>query len=354
MSLSPNATVETPYIQRLKALIRSRDPKHVALVKAVNAELCRHKTLSGQVHFNTALTNVSVQYANGLYIGTKLLPVVDVPHKSNSYFVYDKRSRLAYPDDELGARGSPNELNENRKTDTYSAKGYGYKEWVDGETLANQDAPLDEMVDATANLAEGIAFREELRIAAVMTTLANYGSNTIALAAGSRWDSSSGGDPIGAIQNATFNLWTGRGASKVIGFTSLNVMNVLSRHPAILDLFKYGGTAPGLATSAMIAKFFGLDDILVSDARKDTANEAQTASYARIWPDVFGVVRVATTPSLRSVSFGYTFRWKGIQTNDWFDPSLGTMGGYYLKSAVNEDHKVVAGDSGFLITTPVG
>jgi len=353
MSHSPNSTIASPYFLDLKARIKSRNPEDVEAIERANADF-RNKTVTGAVHTNTALANISIQYANGLYIGDQLLPIVPVTHKSNTYYTYDKRSRLAYPDDELGSRGSPNELNEVRSSATYSCKGYGYKEYVDGETVANQDAPLDELADATANLAEGMAFRRELRSATLLTTSGNYGSNTAAIGASSRWDSAGGGDPIGAIQTARAAIWSGRGPSRLVGFTSLAAMNVLVRHPAILDLFKYGGTSPGLATPTMLAKFFGLDDVLVSDAWKDTANEGQVASYSRIWPDSFGIVRVATSPGIRNASWGYNFRWRDVQTNQWFDQSIGTMGGWYTKVTTNEDAKIVAADTGYLLTTVVG
>ena len=83
------------------------------------------------------------------------------------------------------------------------------------------------------------------------------------------------------IQDGVAALFNGRGASKLLGWCSLDVWNVLSRHPAILDLFKYGGTAPGLATADMIAKFFGLDGMLVSKARPARRCRRRSSSSPR-------------------------------------------------------------------------
>lgn len=305
------------------------------------------------VHTNSTLSNISIQYQNDEYIGEQLLPPVTVDKKSNTYFIYDKRTRLAYPDDALGPRGQANEISDTRSTATYSCLPYGYENFVDGETIENQDTPLNEMVDLQEALAEGMAFRRELRVATVLTTGANYNGNTVALAAGVRWDTAGGGNPIKDIQNAIKNTWTGRGAGDFIGFCSYDVFLVLSRHPMILDLFKFTGTSPGLATPDMIAGFFGLPRILVGKARKDTANEGQTASYSRIWPDVFGVVRVARRPSIRNAAFGYILRHGLPSSIQWFDQRAGKDGGYYAKTTVSEDTKVVAGDTGYLITTPI-
>jgi hypothetical protein len=324
-------------------------------VKEANAGLVRMKDVGPlTVHQNATLTNISIQYANDEYIGEQLMPVVNATKKSDVYYIYDKRSRLAYPDDALGPRGQANEISDTRSTASYLCKPYGYENYVDGETIENQDAPLNEMVDLVEALAEGMSFRRELRIAAIAGVGSSFSGNTTAIGAASRWDSAGGGNPIKNIQDAIANTWSGRGRSELVMYSSYDVYLVLSRHPAILDLFKFTGTSPGLATPNMIAGFFGASRYLVGKARKDTANEGQTASYSRIWPDVLGVMRVAIRPSVRTAAFGYTLRHGPIRTIEWFDQRLGNAGGYFAKSSTSEDHKVVAGDTGFLITTPIG
>lgn len=333
----------------------SEDPRHKEMVRKANEGLTRMKLLTpGQVHHDSTLSSVSVQYKNEEYIGLELMPVVPVGKLSDYFYKYDKRSRLAAPDDAIGARGEANEIEDKRTDDTYACRSYGLKNYIDALTLANQDAPLNEMVDLVESINELIDFREELRIAAILTNVANFGGNYTAIGASSRWDTTAGGNPIKDLQNAIKEIWMGRGASELVGYCSLDVWNVLSRHQAVLDLFKYNGSSPGLATPDMLAKFVGLDRILVGKARKDTANEGQNASYARIWSDVFGVVRVAKRPGLRTAAFGYTLRFGPKRTDEWFDVSKGTEGGYFARVSLHEDHKVMASDTGFLINTPIG
>lgn len=320
-----------------------------------NEEILRLKDLGpSAVHSNTFLSNMSVQYANGDYIGEELMPMVKVDKLTNTFLVYDKRSRLAYPDDRIGSKAAANDLTDNRLTDSYSCQDYGYKEFINYQTLANQDAPFDELVDVTMNLMEGIAFRRELRIAAILGNSSLYGANTATISAGNRWtDANSGGTIITDIQNARAKVWNGRGPGSFIGFCSLDVWNLIANNQKIKDMFKYTSDN-GLATTAQVAKYFRLDDILVGEARKDTANEGQAESYSRIWPDVFGIVRVASTPSLRNAAFGYTPRFQGkVEITQWNDPFIGTKGGIWTRAAVSEDHKVVARDTGFLILNPI-
>lgn len=343
------------YQKTLKAIDEMRlgtDPRICAAWAEANAEL---KAVSpGSVHQNATLSNMSVQYANEEYIGTQLMPVLQVGKESDIYYVYPQRERLQYPDDTLGDRGQATEIQESRSTASYTCLPYGYSNFVAARTLANQDAPLDEMVDVVDSLNEGLAFRRELRIASVLTTAANYGSNTQAIAAANQWNTPSGGNPIADIQTMLAAIWSGRGASTLVGFTSLDVYNVLSRNPSILDLFKYNGSSPGLATPAMIASLLGFDRLLVGKARKETANEAATAVYARVWSDVFGIVRVAQRASLRNAVFGYTHRCGQPITTVQYDALKGHGGGYTAQVSALEAHDVVASATGYLTTTPIG
>jgi hypothetical protein len=301
------------------------------------------------VHVDALMSNFSTMYANSSYIGEQLMPVVSVSKRSDKYAAYPKRGRFAFPDDEFGARSSPNELEETRSTDNYSVKDYGFKNFLDLDTLANQDAPLNEMLDLLESIMEGIAFKREKRILTIIGTAGNYGSNTGA--ASNNWNATDGGDVIDNLLTARAALYTGKSPTKLIGACPLAVWNSgIANNPKIRDLFKYTGA--GLAVTTQVARYFRLDDILITEAREDTANEGQTASYARMMTgDVFAVLAVAQRPTLRSLHFGSTFRMNGTPiTTEWTDPNVGVRGGIWAKVAVSEDHKVVAGDAGYLIT----
>lgn len=341
------------YMEEVHGVINVGGPE----VRKANDALVRLKDVGpSTVHNNSTLSNMSVQYANEEYIGEQLMPILVVGKKSDIFYKYGQRDRLAYPDDSLGARGETAEIQESRSTDTYACVTRGLSNGVDAETLENQDAPLNELLDVNESVAEGRAFKTEQRIATALTTSGNYATaNTSAISAGSRWDTTSGGNPIKNIQDALAAIWTGRGPSELVAWCSLDVFNVMSRHPQILDLFKYGGTAPGLATPNMIAGFFGISRLLVGKARSDTANSGQTVSYSRLWgSDYFGITRVAKRASVRNASFGYTFQHGSVESQQWFDPRLGKRGFYYAKQAWAHDYKVVANDCAYLFRTVIG
>lgn len=347
MALTPDV------VARAKRLIS--DPKNAELLKRANEEILKCKALSGTIHNDSTLSNLSVQYKNQDYIGLQLMPVVTVDKLSGKFAKYGKRDRLAVPDDQVFNRSTPNEISETRTMDNYSCKQYALLNYLDEMELQNADAPLNEMVDLVAAVNDALALAEEKRIATILTTAGNFSGNTVTLAGTDRWFISgaegSTSDPIKDLQTANAAIWTGFGNARRVGYCSLDVFNGLVRHSKIADRFKY--TQAGLPQRTALAQMLGLDDILVGAAWQDTANSGASASYGRIWGAYFGVVMVANSPSIRSAHFGSTFRMGAKNTQEWFDPKIGVAGGYYAKVGMSEDHKVVAGDAGYLIVNPV-
>lgn len=224
---------------------------------------------------------------------------------------------------------------------------------VAAETVANQDAVFDEMLDLTESVNDALALRREIRIATILTTAANFPGQTATLAGSDQWNSGAGGDPIKNIQTAIASLWSGKGNTDIIGYTSLDVLNALARHPALLDIFKY--TESGVLNRQKLASLFGLSDLLVGAARTDSANIGQTASYGRIWGNDFGVIRVARRPGKRSAHFGSTFQLRtDPETFEWFDPKRGKSGAHFVKVGLSDDHKIVAADTGYLFKSVIG
>lgn len=328
---------------------QSYDDDAVSAIRAQNDALVHLRDIGPDaVHVDATMREMSIRYMNDEYIGLRLAPVATVGFRSNKYFKYDERAQQAFPDDRLDPRGQANEVRQNLSSDNYSVFDYGLQESVPMTEIGNADMPLDPLVDANMLVNEGIAFRRELRIMTLMTTAGNYGANTTAIAAGDEWNSATGGKPIQLIQRAVDSLYSGMGNSKVIGFCSVNVFRALSRHPAIRDLFKY--TKDGFATASQIAEYFEMDELLVGKARRDTANIAQTESISRIWPDSFGVVRVAQQPTVRSYGFATTFRHGPVETVQMFERLKGKGGSYVVRVECSEDHKAVAARAGYLIT----
>jgi hypothetical protein len=345
-------------VKSIKSVAHRGDEAEIAEFAERNASILELKDLRpGDVHQDEILTSLSVQYVNDDYIGLRIMPqVLTGGSLSGLYFEYNQRDRLNYPDDTASDRATGNELGQGRSKKTYSLTTRSLREYLDWMTLQNQSAPLNELIDVQSHVLDGIAFNREKRIITTATTSGNFGSNTVALAGSDRWDTSAGGDPAGVADTAIASLWQGMGPTKLVAAASLNVYNVLKRHPRILDTFKYGvgSEGPKFANTKMLAEYFEVDEFLVGRARKDNANENATASFGRMWPDVLGFYRVSTAPSLRNVCFGYSIQDMATQSDLMWNQERGPKGAYVARSSMSDQQKVISLFGGYLVTTPIG
>jgi hypothetical protein len=320
-----------------------------AQVDRLNAAYVQMRDVNGAVHVDTLLSNFSVLFKNDAYIGTELLPEVQVEKQSNRYAVWDIRDQLAYPDDSVAKNGDVKQLSSNVDlSNSYIADPFALEELVDVDTIDNADAPLAPLTYATMKVLDGIAWNQERRCISVLTTTGNYGSNFLSIPVGSEWNSAGGGNPVFNIQTAEASILSGPTPTKKIGFCSYDVYLCLARHPQIRDLHKY--TQAGLMPPAYIAQLFNLDALLVGRAWKDTANPGQTLAKARMWPNVFGIVNVMSQPAKDSYSFGATFRWGAPFTEVAWERRKGRRGSYVTKCSKAYQSKVTAPYAGYLLT----
>ena len=337
------------YKRAYNDLLVSTDKADREKVRALNSQYVQMRDVSGAVHVDQLLSNFSVKFANEAYIGTQLMPEVQVEKQSNLYATWDLRDQLAYPDDTIGKKGDVKQLTSNVDLSaSYYCGEYGLEEYVDLSTLDNADEPLQPLVHATFKVNDAILWNQEKRIVDVMTATSNYGSNYTTIAVGSEWNTAGGGNPVGLIQTAVSSVLPGPGPTRKVGFCSYPVYLALAKHPQIRDLHKY--TQPGFMSPAYLAQVFDLDALLVGKAWKDTANKGSSLSLDRIWPDVFGVVNVMNSPMKDSYSFGVTFRWGQKFSEVRFERNRGRRGGYVTKTAASYVPKVTASYAGYLLT----
>lgn len=361
---TPEGMAFAAWRNAIKDMRNSRDPKERAIYdtarKALIADLGLQVDGSGRivkgsiqpasVHTNKFLADLSVKYKNDEYIGDRCMPIVQVGQRSDSFATYNERYQLATPDDLTGPEGDVNEVERGRGSSNYSVSDYALKDKISQETLDNQDDVFDEMLDMVEDLTDGIELQMEKRIATIVMASGSYAAGQTH-AASSKWDTAAtGGSIIADVLTGVSELWMGSGRTRKVGVCGIAVWNVIANNIAIKGLFN--NVREGLATTEAVARYFGLDDILVGRARQDTANIGQTASYSRIWStDNFAILAVAERPTRRSAHFGSTFQHGARKQNQWTDPSKGPGAGViYTKIGASQDHKVCANKAGYIIT----
>jgi hypothetical protein len=309
----------------------------------------------GDVQTTPVLQEFAVKYANDEYVGLEVMPRVPVAAGTGAaeYWVESAETALTAPDDTIGTDGSVNQVSAGLTKDSATMNPHALEDRVDARTQAAMDNVVRLLLDPLASVMDALLARQESRIATAACTSSNYGSNTSAIAAGDRWNAAGGGDPTGAVATAKDTLLLGSSLNRTVGFCGVAAWNVLRRHPAALDMYKYRATGDPLLSRQQVAAWLDLDDLYVGRARLNTSLRGATASYSRCWTDtVFGVVRVSQMPAIKQACFGITLQEPFAET-EFFNPDSGGWGEFISKVAHADSHKVVSASCGYLYTTVI-
>ncbi len=305
------------------------------------------------LHIDSVLSNLSVQYRNEEMIWRDVMPEVKVNKRSDVFYKYAKDNQFRNYDDKIGPRSLANEIDFAVSTDNYSVKDHALSDWVAQEEIDNADSPLAPESDANDQLNASLDLAQELRVAALVFAGATYPTgNKVTLSGTSQWGQSADA-PISDVQTAIEGCFV-RANTLVFG---IDTWLVFRRLPEILDAVKaIAGTslAGGLATPSAVANLFEVDRILIGRGRYITTKEGQTSTYARVWGKHFAALHIkGGNVGVRSITFGKTFVETQRMTMRSFDEKRGLKGAHYIKTGWNSDEKVIASDLGYMVIDAV-
>jgi hypothetical protein len=280
-------------------------------------------TLS-QIHIDQALTNISVNYRNEAYIADRVFTPVPVTKRSGKYFVFKKEDFLspstASGSGALASLRRPGaeaaEIDYSVSQQSYYAEEYAYRGFVADAETAAADNPLQPDSDQTLQLTERLKLDNEVMAATLACKRANYpASNKVTLTtggSGTSWASyaSANSNPLGDIKNGKLAVIKGIAREANALAITVDAARTLADHPNIKDLVKYVHQ-DALTMSGLPKVLRGLE-VVEGSCQKNTAAEGAAYSGGNVWQADDGTAMALVfyrnpNPSLRAVSFGYTF-----------------------------------------------
>jgi hypothetical protein len=305
--------------------------------------------LPTDVRVDRAMTAFSLRYANQNYIADRVFPIAQSVQwdskDAGKYFIYDKANMRVERDGPLGPRTPAPEVDYDVSVGTFVLGRYALKEMVTQEEIDNADQPLDPEEDATAFLTDKLLLGREYRAASIAFS-STYVTTGTTLSGTSQWSDETS-NPLVAIEVAKASMAMEPNAM-VMG---AQVWQYLRHHPDIVDRFKYSIGAG--VTTAQFADLLGMDPamIMVGNARRNTADEGQTASLSYVWGKHACLAYIDPAPRPRTMTAFTTLqRGESRVVSEWpsNDPE-----GTWKKVQDRYIHKVVATDLAYLFTNAV-
>jgi hypothetical protein len=316
------------------------------------------------VHVDAILTNISVAYLQKAenFIADKVFPVVPVDKKSDKYFVYTKNDWFR---DEAQRRADGTESagsGYNLTTGTYSADVFAFHKDVGDQTVANADAPLNPLREATEFVTNRMLLRKELQFVSDFFTTGVWGSDVTGVSGSpssgetKQWSDYTSSDPINDIEEAKSDVLSTTGLEPNTLVLGYEVFRQLKNHPDLVDRIKY--TSSQTITEDMLARMFDIDRVLVAKAVRATNKEGVADAYDFAYGKAALLAHVAPSPGLLTPSAGYTFSWTGVSGGIGSTIGVSSFRMESLKAERVEaemafDNKVISSDLGYFWNTIV-
>lgn len=209
------------------------------------------------------------------FIAAKAFPFLKVDDKTGN--IYLRPTAIQNRDDakvRLGAQesvgGGPG-----LSSVSYNCEQYSYHVDTDRQQKSRSKGPLDWRRAATRFVTNKMLIRLERLFAAEMMASSKWGTDKTVT---TKWDDHGGSDPIGDVDLGKSTVLTATGFKPNVLACGYNVARHLMQHPDIVD--RYQATGLGALEMSHVAEVLGLEEIIVSSAVYNTADEGQTESNA--------------------------------------------------------------------------
>lgn len=275
---------------------------------------------SGGVHNDQILTNISLAYDQGEFVGEKLAPSVVVKKQSDKYRVFGKETFTPETSDFRAPGTLANEIPGMLVSkDSYYATEHALQIAITDEERRNADSPLSPDRDGTEIVTQKILLGRELAIMNMVTNTNNYATGLSKTISGTaQWDKYDTSDPIKDVKDAIRAVHAKSFKFVNTAVIPYQVMSILEDHPDILERIRY--TRDGILTPQLIASVLGLDNVIVPGVAVGNGRGFDvTTSY--LWGKNVVLAYVPKSAGMRVPAFMYEFVWgsggKAMTVDRW-------------------------------------
>lgn len=259
--------------------------------------------MTGIVHIDAPLTNLSIAYTNGDNIIRRILVPFPTDHKSNLIYKYGTELFLA-EDDTRAAGAEARETNWTLSTLNFACGGHALRDKIARDTENNADPALSLIADSTTLLTAKSSLNEE--IAGVAMLVAKQTGNYVADQALTPW-SSPDFDPYKYLRAQIDVVTIACGRAPNVLALSAPVWTAIRVNPNVVGLITGAPQITNVRiTAAQFAELLELDEVLVG---RTVYNTAPGATKQFVWGQKAVLFYRPPNPGLRTLAMGYTPVW---------------------------------------------
>jgi hypothetical protein len=245
------------------------------------------------------------------FIGLKLMPIFEVAEQSADYPKIPLEALLKMPNLKRAPRGNYARSDWEFETGTYKAEEYGWEEPIDDVEAALYARFFDAETVANMRAVDILLRAQEQRVASLLFNTSNITGTTNV---GTEWSTVATCTPLADVEAGKTAIKAASGLVPNVIAMSDKVFGNVTRSKEILDAFRYTNPVESgnrEVKRALLAQYFGVDEVLVGGAIKDTKKKGTATTIGDIWDDEYVLLAKISNggPDLRDPCLGRSFLW---------------------------------------------
>ena len=299
-------------------------------------------------------TAVAVAYKNEEYVADKISPRLIVGKPEFKYQKFTEKEPFTIPNTVSSRKGSINEVEFTGTEVDASTQDYGLMANIPQQDIDGAYAGVDVINHYVEGLMDLILLDREKRIADQVFAAANYATaNKATLSGNDQFSDFANSKPITKIKEA-IKACLMKPNKMLLGY---DTFHYLSSHPEIIGAYyKNSGTKGNVTDLSWLAGLFGLDEVIVGGSFYNSANEGQSASYARVFGKHLALFYSKNSPLPRfntSMFFTGQYGSRLVYTRPLAPGQLGLRGGVQVLVGESVKEIITADNLGYLFTNAV-
>lgn len=300
------------------------------------------------VHVDAVLTNFSVGYHPGGMVAEKVTGVMKVKKESDKYYVWDRPSAFkvsSFGTMSLRADGTEAKVIDfGLSTSTYQAEEYALATMVTDRQKENADDVLKLRESKVRRIKDLLMLEQEIRVATLMTTTANWASGHNA-EPNPNWNESS--------PTIEKDIDTGKEVvRKAIGFEPNTIIipaavaKWVKRDSTIRELIKYTQNDL-LVNGDLPPTMFNMRVVIPGAIYTASTEGASSVTYSDVWSDNVVLLYVPPTTDLDSPNGVKIFRAQDTMVRTWREEKKKAE---MIEVSVVQDEVITSSLSGYVLT----
>ncbi len=300
------------------------------------------------VHVDAVLTNFSVGYHPGGMVAEQVTGVMKVKKESDKYYVWDRPSAFKVSSSgtmSLRADGTEAKVIDfGLSTSTYQAEEYALATMVTDRQKENADDVLKLREAKVRRIKDLLMLEQEIRVATLMTTTANWASGHNA-EPNPKWNESS--------PTIEKDIDTGKEVvRKAIGFEPNTIVipaavaKWVKRDSTIRDLIKYTQNDL-LVNGDLPPTMFNMRVVIPGAIYTASTEGASSVTYSDVWSDSVVLLYVPPTTDLDSPNGVKIFRAQDTMVRTWREEKKKAE---MIEVSVVQDEVITSSLSGYVLT----